>query len=92
MTTAHRGPKRGLEVFMVESSAFPSPKKIHFTGIKGEDVGAVFADRIVPHGGGFTFYLGGRCVAILSEEFLMIGPRQIKRSVLSSKKPFWHNQ
>jgi hypothetical protein len=70
---------------------FPFPTKIHFAGLDGEDVAAVFADRIVHHKGGFSFYLGELSVAVLAKEYLMIGPRQIECSALDSESPFWHD-
>ena len=68
---------------------FDIPTKVHFLSASGSDVGSVFVDQVVPHDGGARFYFGRSCVATLSDTCLVIGPKQIERSVLSEEKPFW---
>jgi len=70
---------------------FDTPTKIHFVSPAGADIGAVFADQIVPHSGGTSFYLGKSCVAILSESYLLIGTRQLQHGTFRSDKPFWYS-
>ena len=73
---------------MLSPKAFSIPAKVHFVSPHGADVGSVFVDCLVPHDGGTSFYFGKVCVAILTESYLMIGPRQRKRSSLRREKPF----
>ena len=76
---------------MSSPKQFANPTKIHFVSPAGTDVGTVFVDRVAPHPGGASFYLGKMCVAILNESYLMIGPRQIDRSALKRAEPFWYD-
>jgi hypothetical protein len=70
---------------------FDVPTKVHFASPTGSDVGSVLVDWVVPHSGGTSFYFGKLCVAILSDSYLMIGPRQLERSALRDEKPFWYD-
>jgi hypothetical protein len=70
---------------------FDVPIKIHFASPAGLDVGSVFVDRVVPHPEATGFYFGKSCAAFLSDRYLTIGPRQIDRSALSDKKPYWYD-
>ena len=76
---------------MLSPKQFNVPTKIHFASPEGADVGSVFVDCLVPHPGGISFYFGKSCVAILSESYLLIGPRQLDRSALREEKPFWYD-
>ena len=76
---------------MVSPKQFDVPTKIHFASPLDSDVGSVFVDRVVLHSGGTDFYFGKSCVAILTESYLMVGPRQVDRSALREKQPFWYD-
>ena len=76
---------------MLSPKQFMVPTKIHSASPSGADVGFVFADCLVPHPEGTSFYFGKSCVAILSERYLMIGPRQLDRSALREEKPYWYD-
>ena len=76
---------------MLSPKQFDVPIKIHFASREGSDVGSVFVDKVVPDAEGTIFYFGKTCTAVLSEQNLMIGPRQIDRSALREKKPFWYD-
>ena len=74
---------------MLSSKQFDMPTKIHFASPDGSEIGSIFVDCVMPHPGGTSFYFGQSCVAILTEDYLMIGPRQMDRSGLSEVEPFW---
>ena len=76
---------------LLSPKQFDVATKIHFVSSDGLDVGSVYADCVVPHPGGTSFYFGKACVAILSESYLIIGTRQLERSVLRNAKPFWYD-
>jgi hypothetical protein len=74
---------------MLSPEVFPIPTKVHFVSPEGLVVGTVFVDCVVPHPGGTSFYFGKICVAILTDSYLMIGPRLRERNALRREKPFW---
>ena len=75
---------------MLSPKQFDVPTKVHFVSPEGSDVGTVFVDCVVPHDGGTSFYFGKSCVAILGDNYLMIGPRRIDRSALRAIRPYWY--
>jgi len=73
------------------SEEFHFPTKVHFVARSKCNVGAVFADRLVRKETEVIFYLGKVRVAVLGEEYLVIGPRKIQRITLHPEKPFSYN-
>jgi len=77
---------------LLSPKQFDLATNIHFVSPEGLDVGScVYADCIVPHPGGTSFYFGRSCVAILSQSYLIISTRQLERSALRNEKPFWYD-
>ena len=70
---------------------FRVPTKVHFRSSAGSEVGAIYADNIAEHLKGTNFCLGEVCIAVLSDKYLVIGPRKIGRHLLSSLSPYWYD-
>lgn len=75
----------------MEPSKSDALTKIHFLDSSGSNVGAVFADRVLRHQGEIKFYFGSVCVAILGEQSLKLGSRQLKGSFRTVESLFLHN-
>jgi len=78
-------------VVILSPKQFDVPVKIHFASPEGSDVGSVFVDRVIPQREGIRFFFGKSSVAVLNDNCLLIGSRQLARVAIRQKKPFWYD-
>ena len=71
---------------------FRAPTKVHFRSTSGSNIAAIYADCIAPHSEGTNFYLGEVCTAVLSDRYLVLGPRKVGRQILSSLTPYSYDR